>query len=372
MTRQNIKVDFIPYYLQMANEIRKGIRDGKYKVGTSLPTEAQLAKLWKVSRRTVRGALGVLEKENLVRRIPAKGTFVNDPSKEESALYQNHKRERRRGKVSEKSIGVLIPSISVSLYPGIVRGVEDAAYEVGHQMVLGNYDVLPQKEASYLKQFINGGVKGVVSAPSYNSPPQPYLDIIEGGIPLVFVDIGLPDVETDLVATDNSKGARQAVEFMIRKGCGNIGIIREPPRVSSSKERYCGYLDALEKNNIPLPAAFDKNESFNPEAGYRMAVELLEAGVDGIFVANEKFSMEVMRAVREKNASVVVVSFDTPSIPPSLPYPIALVKQPRYEIGKAAAQLLLERNQEIKGGVKTPHRTILLDPVLVEVDARPV
>jgi GntR family transcriptional repressor for pyruvate dehydrogenase complex len=58
------------------------IRDGSYSPGDRLPGERQLAKLLKVSRASVREALGKLETVGLVECRHGLGTFVKDPSRE--------------------------------------------------------------------------------------------------------------------------------------------------------------------------------------------------------------------------------------------------------------------------------------------------
>jgi DNA-binding GntR family transcriptional regulator len=66
-----------PAYLRIANELRKRILNGKYPMGTYLPSQSHLAdKDFKVARMTVRAAIEVLESEDLVQAIQGRGTLV--------------------------------------------------------------------------------------------------------------------------------------------------------------------------------------------------------------------------------------------------------------------------------------------------------
>lgn len=56
--------------------LRDQIMRGTYAPGSAIPTEADLEKLFGVSRITVRRAVADLEAHGLVRKIPSKGTFV--------------------------------------------------------------------------------------------------------------------------------------------------------------------------------------------------------------------------------------------------------------------------------------------------------
>lgn len=66
----------VPMYRQLANLIRERVRRGELERGARVPSEAELCGAYSVSRITVRHALSELERENLLERIPGKGTFV--------------------------------------------------------------------------------------------------------------------------------------------------------------------------------------------------------------------------------------------------------------------------------------------------------
>ncbi len=68
-----------PLYLQLREELRSRILDGRYSPDKQLPSENELCALFQVSRITVRQALGDLQKEGLIFKIHGKGTFVAKP-----------------------------------------------------------------------------------------------------------------------------------------------------------------------------------------------------------------------------------------------------------------------------------------------------
>lgn len=62
-------------YQTLAQDIRAAILQGRY-AGGRLPTEAELARSYGVSRQTVRRAFQDLVGEGMVTRVPGRGTFV--------------------------------------------------------------------------------------------------------------------------------------------------------------------------------------------------------------------------------------------------------------------------------------------------------
>jgi len=66
-----------PRYVQIADELKKGITIGIYPINTQLPTEYELCEKLNVSRFTVREAIRILSTQGLVHRRPRSGTIVS-------------------------------------------------------------------------------------------------------------------------------------------------------------------------------------------------------------------------------------------------------------------------------------------------------
>jgi GntR family transcriptional regulator len=66
-------------YQQVLSRLTEAIESGKIGAGDKLPTEAELAHSYGISRTTARRALDELRRQGLVRREPGRGTFRADP-----------------------------------------------------------------------------------------------------------------------------------------------------------------------------------------------------------------------------------------------------------------------------------------------------
>ncbi|WP_111832423.1 winged helix-turn-helix domain-containing protein [Actinomadura madurae] len=67
-----------PGYLQIADDLRQQIRDGRLAAGQALPSTAQLRTEYEVSAGVVKAAISVLRTEGLVIGQQGKGVFVRD------------------------------------------------------------------------------------------------------------------------------------------------------------------------------------------------------------------------------------------------------------------------------------------------------
>jgi GntR family transcriptional regulator len=71
---------FVPRYVQLADRLSRLIQEqGDKVVGKALPSEAQCAEAFAVSRPTVRQAMDRLASQGLIKREKGRGTFVTRP-----------------------------------------------------------------------------------------------------------------------------------------------------------------------------------------------------------------------------------------------------------------------------------------------------
>jgi GntR family transcriptional regulator len=73
-------------YQKLRDVLAARIATGEWKPGAALPSEADLAREFRVSPGTARKALKLLEAERLLTRRQGRGTFVTDPASSERAL----------------------------------------------------------------------------------------------------------------------------------------------------------------------------------------------------------------------------------------------------------------------------------------------
>ena len=103
----------LPLYVQVAEDLRYKILLGQWTEGNQIPTEAELCKLYGVSRITVRKAVELLVNQKYLYRERAKGTFVHsevETQKDNSTLVQSFTSE-----MSEQGKAAVTQKAEVSL-----------------------------------------------------------------------------------------------------------------------------------------------------------------------------------------------------------------------------------------------------------------
>jgi DNA-binding LacI/PurR family transcriptional regulator len=263
-------------------------------------------------------------------------------------------------------IGVLIPDIQNPFYVEVLRGIEDVAYDNKYALIMCNFSQDEKKEKLYLDILQSESVDGLIAAPTHEHD-QKVINLVKGGLPIVCVDRGLSGVDVDVVLVENKKGAFTAVDHLAKKGYKRIAYISGLSQLPSSQQREMGYIEALEVNNLPVDRELIKCGDSSHESGVRLCEELLELSepADAIFTGNNLITLGALETIHKKRLNipedVAIIGFDDMYWSISLNPPLTAVRQPAYEIGKRAAELLIQRiNDPARSTVSMTLKTELM------------
>lgn len=76
MTSVDLNRSSVARYIQLATLFRQRINSGQWNIGSQIPTVEELSAEYGVARATIRQSLDQLERDGLIERLRAKGTFV--------------------------------------------------------------------------------------------------------------------------------------------------------------------------------------------------------------------------------------------------------------------------------------------------------
>jgi DNA-binding LacI/PurR family transcriptional regulator len=245
-------------------------------------------------------------------------------------------------------IGVIIPDLQNPFFPGVVHGVEEVLYTAGYTLMLGHSDGLAEREQRHMAILRGEGAAGLILIPD-NGPGVSYEFVRSWGIPVVAVDRKPRRLEVDLVTTSNREGVRDAVIHLLSHGYQDIALISGPAGLSVSRERLAGYEEALAASQVPVRDALVVAGDFRQEGGRQAMTRLLGLPKPprAVVSANNLMTLGALESIHERHLripeDIAVIGFDDMSWAASLRPSLTAVVQPAEELGRTAAQLLLER-----------------------------
>ena len=150
-----------PFYLKIYNYLIDEIKAGKFDAGERLPSEKELADKFNVSRITSKKALDMLSRDGIIKRIPGKGSFVN----EDRTALENGSQLAINNNANKSLIGIILPDFSESYGIGLISGIEEQSYKNNFFIVTrrSHGDRVLEEEA--INDLIEIGVDGIIIMP---------------------------------------------------------------------------------------------------------------------------------------------------------------------------------------------------------------
>jgi len=270
-------------------------------------------------------------------------------------IAQNLKRGRTN------TIGVIVPEIVTPFFSQIIEGIQRILYPKGIKMIFAQSGEDPQCELRNLIMMENFMVDGIIIGVCHKSSNKSeYKRIADKGIPLVFFDRIPEDMDCTKVIVDDYLKSFFLVEHLIHKGIEQIVHIKGPDHLHSSNHRHKGYKDALQKFNIPYDTNLVINsEKMTFEEGKNTAKLLLDKNIpfQAIFAFTDTIAIGAMNYLKEQNIlipeEVAIASFSGTILSQIVSPALTTVEQPLLEMGKAAAELVIEKIKKPFTEVKT-------------------
>jgi len=263
-------------------------------------------------------------------------------------------------------LGLIIPNIQNPFFADLARGVEDVAYRNNFAVLLCNYDEDAAKEQFYLDVMVAESVDGIILPPIHEDDPA-VLRVAQSGVPVVCVDRALSGGDIDKVEIDNQRGAFEAVAHLLSKGHRRIGLISGPADTSTGRERLAGYRRALAGAGLAAEPELIRFGDYKQESGRTLALELLTltSPPSALFVCNNLMTIGALETICARQLRIPdqigLISFDDLPLAAVFNPPLTVVRQPAYDVGRSAAELLFKRIED----PKRPATSLKLSPELV-------
>jgi len=281
--------------------------------------------------------------------------------------YSIDQRARALRRQKSGTIGLVVADATNPFFSEIMHAIEEVTYTSKHDLFFCNSDEDPERERVHLLAMHAQRIDGIILLPvgANGSSLPPFLG---RDTPLVCLDRRLPDAAFDLAIVDNARGSEIAVDHFVEHGHERIAILTAHDE-TVSRERVAGFREALVKNGVAIREEFVVRASdARQSSGYLRARTLLSGTVlpTALFVTNQLLMLGALLAIRDRDlripGDISVIGFDDTAYAELLDPPLTTIAQPSADLGRAAAQLLLDR---VIDGYTGGPRTIVFRPTLI-------
>jgi LacI family transcriptional regulator len=267
-----------------------------------------------------------------------------------------------------RTVGLMVLDLGNPFFADVARGVEDVVSERGYAVILCSSSASVAREERNLRMLAEQQVRGVLVTPVDDEAGRLNL-LRERGVATVMLDHPATRSDQCSVSVDDVAGGKLAVSHLLDRGARRIAYISGPLSIRQCEDRRTGALRALSAAGLGADVLVDVIvAAMSPRAGHEATEKLLADGElpDAIFCANDLLAMGVLRALIQAGVSVpgevTLIGYDDIEFTAAAAIPLSSVRQPTYQLGRIATELLLD---ECDNPVGHAHQQVMFQPELV-------
>ena len=273
----------------------------------------------------------------------------------------------RQGK--RHTIGVVVPRLHLAIFSEILQGIEQTARSMGYTTLICNTDDDPKEEKDCLDRLRNGFVDGIIIAATGRNG-RLLRDIHASGISVVQL-VRRQERQISSIVADYESCGYDAVKFLYKKGCREIGLLAGAQHLYPYKGRYNGYSKAIKELGLNENICECGRTVNSFEYGYECANQLMmdNYAIDGIIAPVDIQGLGVICALKEQGLrvpqQVKVISLTGHVIGSMLETSMTSMEMPAHEMGRKAARMAIGEIEAPMGNKPLPQH-LTLSAVLVE------
>lgn len=272
---------------------------------------------------------------------------------------------------NSRMIAYLALDLANPFFADIARGAEAVARQNDLGLFLCSSDNERTREVDYLAMLAEQRIHGLlITAIDYEG--QTLDQLLSRGLPVVFVDRTPGSLKHRCsVGVDDVEGGDLAVNHLLDNGHRRIAFVGGPIAIPQVTDRLAGSRRAIEAAGLDRDAlTVLETSALNVAEGRRAGARLLglpkRRRPTGLFCANDLLALGVLQEMTLQGVAVpdevAIVGYDDIEFAAAAAIPLSSVRQPRIQLGEAAAELLIE---EARAGSGHRHRQVQYRPELI-------
>ncbi len=261
--------------------------------------------------------------------------------------YVYHRGAASLRAASSDLVGMVISDLTNPFFAELAVGIEDALYKLNFTPILANTNENPERQAQVLRSLREHNVAGIIICPARGTDAWTFAQQWPKSIPAVITTRRMTGSPLPYVGPDNRKGAREAVEHLLRLGHRRVGFIGGDGSMTTQRDRAAGWRDALNAAGHAADEALIF-ESPPTRDGGRQAIEralALPHPPSAVVCYNDIVAMGATHALSERGLlagrDMAIVGFDDIAEAAHNAPPLTTVSADTREMGLRCAESLL-------------------------------
>ena len=263
-------------------------------------------------------------------------------------------------------VGVIVDRMRSPFASATVQGIQDGLRNEGYSIsiAVSNRDQQLALEAIY--SFYSRQVDGIIIMNSWlHEFNDPILSLSDR--PFVFVNRLFSNNICNCVGPGDYAGAQMAAQHLVDLGHQRIAYINGRKKWHEAQNRLYGFMDIIKSNNLPIDEGVIQQGDWGVDSGYQatQALLALKERPTAIFAANDIMAMGVIYAIQDAGLripeDIALVGYDDREFAAWVRPSLTTIRMPSYEMGQAAARLLLEQlsGEELEDATQIPGELII-------------
>jgi LacI family gluconate utilization system Gnt-I transcriptional repressor len=250
-------------------------------------------------------------------------------------------------------IGVVVPSLTNGVFGDYLRGIHDVLMPRGFQVLVLNARYSPIEEEKAIATLLGRHPEAMIVAGIDQTDHARRL-LEQSGIPVVqTMELAADPIDIN-IGMSHADAGYQAAKYLLELGHRRIGVV-EARLDARAQRRLEGYRRAMDEAGIDtteLVASSARHS--NVKTGGELLQHLLATapGIDAVFCCNDDLALGVLFACQRHNIRVPqdmsILGFNDLDFAASAYPALSSVATPRFEMGKQAAETILQIIREPK------------------------
>lgn len=256
-----------------------------------------------------------------------------------------------------RTIGVLVEDISVFCSPEIIDGITQCCEEENYHVLLTNLRLYKKYQDTYyansnffsivnkeIKELLSKQVDGIIYVTAHERVLRCLPEDL--AVPAVMAYGYTQSERFPSVVVDDKSGAYMIVDYILKQGRKEIGVIAGKESSIHTHARMLGYQKALFDHSICFNPDYVVNGDWTRKSGYEIAGQLLDEGVDAIFCMNDLMAGGVYDLMEERGLQVgrdvAVSGYDNREVSSYYKPELTTMELPLCDIGHSACRKVIE------------------------------